>query len=63
MSDLPRLLYSRAQVQEMLGGVSIMTLIRLEKDGKLTPRRLTGKRTGQVFYKAAEIEALVEDAA
>jgi hypothetical protein len=35
-----RLLYTRKQTQQLLGDVSIATLIRLERAGILRPRRL-----------------------
>ena len=43
-----RLLYSRAQARILLGGISITTLIRLERRGILKPVRFSA--TGQGFY-------------
>jgi len=55
-----RLIYSREQVAELLGGISIATVIRMERDGKLTAIRLTGKKTGQAFYKHADVMKLAD---
>jgi hypothetical protein len=54
-----RLLYSREQAGHALGGVSISTVIRLEREGVLTPIKLLPKRTSaQTFYRVEEVEAL-----
>jgi hypothetical protein len=58
--DRPRpkkLILSRKTTAVRLGGVSVATVIRMELDGLLTPIRLTGKKRGQVFYSADEVEA------
>jgi hypothetical protein len=58
-----RLLYSRGQVAHALGGVSISTVIRLEREGVLTPIKLLPKRTSaQTFYRVDEVEALASGA-
>lgn len=53
----PRLLYTREQTAQALGGISISSIIRLENDGRLRKVRLRGK-TGQVFHNVSDIEAL-----
>lgn len=58
-----RLLYSREQVAELFGGVSTATIRRMERENRLRPIRLTGRNTGQVFFKASDVHALVEEAA
>lgn len=56
----PPLLYSRAQVQHMLGNISRHTLWRLEKRGKLRAVRLNpGANQARVFYRHDEVMALV----
>lgn len=57
-----QLLYSRAQAAELLGGISINTVRRLEAEGYLTLVRLTRIPTGMVFFRAADVEALVVEA-
>lgn len=57
-----RLLLTRRQVAEMLGGVSVETVRRLEDEGRLKPIRLSRSPTAQVFFKAADVHALVEEA-
>jgi hypothetical protein len=57
-----RLLFSRAQVAALLGGVSSATVRRMEREGRLRPIRLTGRPTGQVFFRAVDVLALVEEA-
>jgi hypothetical protein len=52
--DPAQLLYSRQHTAMLLGGLSVMTVIRLEKAGKLTPI----KPGGHVFYRADEVRAL-----
>jgi hypothetical protein len=56
-----RLLYSREQVAEMLGGISTASVRRLERAGTLRPVRLT-RRTGMVFFKHDDVLALIEAA-
>jgi hypothetical protein len=61
LSLIPKLLYARDETARALN-ISIMNVIRLEERGKLTPVRLRGaaKKHGKVFYRVAEVEALVE---
>ena len=54
-----QLLFSRVQVAEILG-VSVATVQRIERLGKLTRIRLTDKPTSQVFFRREEVMALVE---
>ena len=59
-SSVPRLLYTRAQTGEALGGISVSSVIRLERQGSLSKVRLRGL-TGQVFHRADQVEALAMD--
>jgi hypothetical protein len=52
-----RLLYTREQTAEALGGISVSSVIRLENEGRLRKVRLRGE-TGQVFNPAGDVEAL-----
>ena len=54
-----RLIYSRQQVAEMLGGISTASVRRLEREGRLQPIRLGRSPTAMVFFRASDIEALV----
>ena len=56
-TSVRRLLLTRQQTAEALGGISVSSVIRLEKDGRLSKVRLRGL-TGQVFNRADEVEAL-----
>jgi hypothetical protein len=60
-STLDQLLYSRKQAQQLLGGISIATMQRLEAAGRLRPKRLDPSKTGigQVFYTRANLLELV----
>jgi hypothetical protein len=58
-----RLLYSRRQVAELLGGITVATVRQLEREGRLTPIRLTGRKTGQVFFTDENVRALIKSAA
>jgi Helix-turn-helix domain len=60
VSPPERLLYSREEAARLLGGVSVATIRRMENSGKLHPIRLTGRRSGQVFFRASEVFALIE---
>lgn len=53
-----QLLFSRKQTAQALGGISIATVQRLEKAGKLTKVRLAGVENGAVFHRADEVHAL-----
>ena len=57
-----RLLYTREQVAQLLGGVSIATVRRLEREGQLRPVRLSRSPTAMVFFRASDVRALVEEA-
>jgi hypothetical protein len=51
------------QAAEHLGGASIATIRRLEKERRLKPIRLSRSPTAQVFFKAADVAALIEGTA
>lgn len=53
-----QLLFSRRQSAHALGYTSIDPILELERQGRLTPVRPTGKPTGQVFYRRAQLEAI-----
>jgi hypothetical protein len=49
-------LYPREQARQILGGISIATLVRLEKAGALKPIRLNKRSpTAQVFYTGVNL--------
>lgn len=58
------LLVSRAQAQAMLGGISVSHLRRLIKAGELRPVFLNPskapQRSGKLFFRVNDLEALVE---
>jgi DNA-binding transcriptional MerR regulator len=56
-----RLLYSREQVAEMLGGISIGQVRILERKGLLTGLTLTGGRMSQRYYDHNELVALIDE--
>jgi hypothetical protein len=56
-----RLLFTREQTAELLGGCSIATVRRLERAGSLHPVRLT-RATGRVFFKRDDVLALIDAA-
>jgi hypothetical protein len=58
-----QLLYSREQAAELLGGVSGNYIRRLEQQGRLRPIRLSRSPTGMVFFRASDLQALIEEAA
>jgi hypothetical protein len=60
LAAVEQLLYSRRQTARALGGISIATVIRLEKCGKLDKVRLAGVSNGAVFHRAAQVHALAE---
>jgi hypothetical protein len=53
----PQLLYARSETARLLG-TSVATVIRLEKQGLLTPVRLTRAKTGAVHHRAEQVHAL-----
>jgi DNA-binding transcriptional MerR regulator len=57
-----RLLYTRRQVAELLGGCDVSTVRRLEKQGRLKAVRLTKSATGMVYFRADDVIALVAEA-
>ena len=58
-TSVRRLLYARGQTAEVLGGISLSTVIRLEREGRITPIKLLKDRPGaQVFHRVEEVEAL-----
>ena len=61
-TKIERLLYTREQTAELLGGVSISTIRRLEREKRLKPIRLSLSPTGQVFHQASDVHALIEEA-
>jgi hypothetical protein len=56
--SVERLLYSREQTAEALGGISIMTVIRMERRGILPRVRLLGSPNGKVFHPAEAVHAI-----
>jgi hypothetical protein len=55
------LLYSREASRQLLGGISIASIKRLERNGELTPVRLNKRSpTAQVFYRRAQVLALAQ---
>jgi hypothetical protein len=55
------LLYSREATRQLLGGISIASIKRLELSGGLTPVRLNKRSpTAQVFYRRAQVLALAQ---
>jgi hypothetical protein len=61
--ELDQLLYSRAQVCHLLGGIHVATVIRLEQSGKLPPVKLTPADQGKTYYRRADVMALVQGSA
>jgi hypothetical protein len=60
-TSLEQLLYTRQQTRQLLGGISVATLQRLEAQGLLRPKRLDSSKTkiGQVFYTRQNLLELV----
>ncbi len=57
----PTLLYSRADALPYIGQPSLMTVVRLEKAGRLTPIRLDPRvKGGKVYYRGHELIAMIE---
>jgi len=54
-----QILFTRAQVARLIGA-SVATVVRLERDGRLKPVRLTSRSTGQVYFRRADVLALAE---
>jgi hypothetical protein len=57
---LKQLLVTRKDAAKMLGGISLMTLIRLEKEGLLKVRRLNRSPSAQVFYGYDNVVAVAQ---
>jgi hypothetical protein len=53
-------LIDRQAACQMLGNISATTAQRLERQGKLTPRKLSGTPLGRTYYSRAEVVALAE---
>lgn len=63
-STVRRVLLTRAQAGHTLGGVSVSTIIRLEREKRLTPIKLhKDAPTAQTFYRADQVEALAAEPA
>jgi hypothetical protein len=54
----PRMLITREQGRQFLGGISESTARRLEQAGTLDPIRLTDSPRGKVFYRRDQILAV-----
>ena len=58
-ADPPPLLVSRKNARQLLGNVHMSTLWRLEKSGRLIPRRLNpNSKTSAVFYLVEDIKRI-----
>jgi hypothetical protein len=55
--DVQPLLYTRAQTARLLN-VSIATVQRLQKAGRLTPIKLNKQSPGMTHYRSAQVHAL-----
>jgi hypothetical protein len=53
------LLLTRRQTQQVLGGISLSTILRLEKEGALRKIRLGRGGAAQVFHSMENVRALV----
>jgi hypothetical protein len=56
-----RLLYSREQLAELLGGVSVSRIMQLEREGRITAITLTGRSSGQKFFEHDAVMSLLKD--
>ena len=54
-----QMLCTRREAARVLGK-SVATIARMERDGRLTPVRLTAKPTSMVSIKVAEVLAIIE---
>ena len=63
IAAVEQLLYSRRQTAKALGNVSIATVQRLERAGRLDKVRLAGSGNGCVFHRAQQVYALAAGAA
>ncbi|MGE5305424.1 MAG: hypothetical protein ACM3TN_19110 [Alphaproteobacteria bacterium] len=57
-NKIERLLVDRNDAAEMLGGISVASLIRLEHQKVLTPIKPTRNQLGKTFYNIDEVRAL-----
>jgi hypothetical protein len=55
-----RLLYDRHETAQLLGGISIAQVIRLEQAGLLDPLRPLSAPTGKAFYRAVQVRRLAQ---
>jgi Helix-turn-helix domain len=53
------ILCTRAEAAHLLA-CSVATVIRLQREGRLCGLRLTGSRTGQVYFRREDILALAK---
>ena len=56
------ILCTRAEAARLLA-CSVATIIRLQREGRLCGVRLTGRRTGQVYFRREDVIALVRSEA
>jgi hypothetical protein len=54
-----QLLYTRQQTAALLGGISLSTILRLERDHALKKIRLMRGKSAHVFHSAENVNALV----
>jgi hypothetical protein len=57
-----RLLVTREEASRLLGGLSLSTLLRMERRGQLRPVKLTGSPAGKTFYRYGNVLAVAEGA-
>lgn len=60
ISEVKQIFFSRSQAARLIG-VGVTTVRRLEQSGRLKAVRLTSSPTGRVYFKRADVLALVED--
>lgn len=56
-----RLLYTRKQVAELLGGVNPAYIAFLEREGRLTGVRFTRASSARCYYRANDVQRLVDE--
>jgi hypothetical protein len=56
-----RMLLSRRDTARVLGYKSVESIKRLERAGRLKPRRPSGKQLGQVFHLVSDVMALARE--
>jgi hypothetical protein len=57
-----RLLVTREEASQMLGGLSLSTLIRMERRRVLVPVKLSGSAAGKTYYRLGNVVAVAEGA-